>query len=240
SATDSGIRRGEVVVARISGFDDAGALIGLDVSVHAITLEWRDVPTLHPRTFRVRRHLPSLELAQLRTRLRTLEAPCLVRPSLLRRLLTDEAREVGSRLSELDHGGGAAAWERIAKAGAIARAAITALPEVRAASGLADLDAFASNPSSGWSALDRPAPLEPAPHIDACSVLALAARAPELARALAATALASLPRDHPLVGPLSALRDTGDEASLHRIAETVDPPRRGEGLHVGRRLADPV
>jgi hypothetical protein len=206
------IRSGQNVVARITRFESATGLHGIDIGVSKLTLGWR--AALRPRAFDVRGWIATLELARLRSEVRATESPWLVRPSLLHRLITNEVREVGSRLSEIDHGGSAAAWERIAQAGTIVRSAHALLPEVCASTGLSGIEAFASSPSSTWSELDRPAELEPAPLVDACTVLALAPRAHELARALAGAALEAIPSDHALRPPLVAVRDAGDHAAL--------------------------
>jgi hypothetical protein len=206
------IRRGETVVARITRFENDAGLHGIDVGVGRLLLDWR--AGLRPRQIEVRGLLASLELARVRAELRATESPRLVRASLLARAITSEAREVGSRLSELDHGGGAAAWDRIAAAGAIVRAARALLPEACASTGLSGLEAFAANPSSTWQALDRPTTLEPLPFVDACAALALAPHDLALARALAASALEGIPAGHALRPPLAAFRDTGSAALL--------------------------
>jgi hypothetical protein len=206
------VRSGEIIVARITRFETSTEMHGVDVGVAGLVLDWRSA--LRPRAVEVRGWLASLDLARLRSELRATESPWLVRPSLVRRLITNEAREVGSRLSELDHGGGAAAWERIAKAGAIVRAAQALLPEACVSTGLSRIEAFASSPSSAWAELDRPAPLAPAPFVDACTVLALAPRGMDLSRGLAAAALEGIPADHPLRAPLAALREAGETSAL--------------------------
>lgn len=206
------IRSGQVVVARITRFATSTHMHGVDVGVGRLVLDWRLAPK--PRAFEVRGWLATLELARVRRELRATESPWLVRASLLRRLITHEAREVGSRLSELDHGGGAAAWDRIAHAGAIVRAAQVLLPEVCTSAGLSGIEAFVSSPSSAWSELDRPTPIEPAPLVDACAVLGLAPRDLALSRALAGAALEAIPAEDALRSALAAVRDAGDTTAL--------------------------
>lgn len=128
-----------------------------------------------------------------------LRATAAARPGLLRAALIAEAKEVGSMLSWLDHGGGDEAWARIARAEEAARALLALFPEaVDAAGARAEAERLAKDGASGWTALadlagalaeatDTPADLRAVAHALGRSSAACAA--------LATAALAALPRE---------------------------------------------
>lgn len=185
-----------IVVAR------EGVFYGLDVSsgVHRYTARWRDDPRL---SVSVGGYVESTELRGFRKHLRAWKAPLLARPSLVLRALIEDAREVGSCLSGIDHGAGDAAWARIHRAGANARV-LASLVDPDSAK---PLEAFVNNPTQAWYELVGHAQSEFAlrptrardVYADACVVMHLnaseATRAP--ASALAGALLRSLPSGIP-------------------------------------------
>jgi hypothetical protein len=95
-----------------------------------------------------RRRLVSGRPAQLRT-------TAAARPGLVLGALVAEAKEVGSMLSWLDHGGGDEAWARIARAEEAASALGALFPDALVAAGVTELAAaFAKGAPSRWTALD--------------------------------------------------------------------------------------
>jgi len=150
------LRRGDTTVGQIDAFYTPPAtLFGVDVSRAGlrIVVSWRSTA---PLELELRGGLPGTELRGLRTVARGAVAPLLARPSLVLRALVAEAKEVGSMLSYLDHGGGEDAWARIHRAGVTAAALVSSLPEALADAGALDLArAFAENPSSRWIAIDE-------------------------------------------------------------------------------------
>ena len=179
-----------------------GVFYGLDVGsgTHRYTAPWRDDPRL---SLSITAYVESTALRGFRQRLRAWKAPVLPRPSIVLRALIEEAREVGSCLSGIDHGTGAEAWNRVHRAGAYARV-LASLVEPESAR---HFEAFASNPTLAWYDLASLAQSELAlrpttardVYADACAVMHLNAsettRAP--ASALAGELLRSLPSDIP-------------------------------------------
>ena len=233
--------RGELEVGRIDLLYAPPHLVhGIDVSRKEpqdgrghLVMTWR---AAEPLTFVLRGGFAAGELRRIREVTREMKAPLLCRPSLVLRALVAEAREVGSMLSYLDHGGGADAHARIQRAGEIGRTLSSILVESVAEAGATDAArAFGENPSSGWTALEglsaseilrRPTGLRDA-FADGCVVREMLSRAEPSARhaaaALAGAALSSVPVDAPelVKRALVATRDATEEGD-HGLSEALD------------------
>ncbi len=206
----SALRRGEASIGRLDAYyTPPAALYGLDVARVGLRIvgDWRGSA---PLQLTLRGGLPGTELRALRAAARGAVAPPLARPSLVLRALITEAKEVGSMLSYLDHGGGEDAWARIRRAGTTAEALLAKLPDALSDADAAELArAFAASPSSRWTAVDDLSSSEVArrptgpreSYVDACVVLHLLGLEGEDARAaasvLSGAALASLPSETP-------------------------------------------
>lgn len=194
----------EVIAREGRGGDTAreGVFYGLDVGsgAHRATARWRDDPRL---ALSITGYVESSALRGFRQRLRAWKAPLIARPSLVLRALIEDAREVGSCLSGIDHGAGDAAWARIHRAGANARVLATLVDPDSAK----HLEAFVNNPMQAWYELVGRAQSELAlretrardVYADACVVMHLSAR--EETRSAASTLgrelLRSLPSSIP-------------------------------------------
>jgi hypothetical protein len=235
--------RGELEVGRIDLLYAPPEIVhGIDVSRTRpqdgrghLVMTWR---AAEPLTFVLRGGFAAGELRRIREVTRAMKAPLLCRPSLVLRALVAEAREVGSMLSYLDHGGGADAHARIQRAGEIGRTLSSVLFEAIAEAGATDAArAFGENPSSGWTALEglsaseiltRPTGLREA-FADACvvgHVLGLSeVGARQAAAALAGAASTSLPADAPedLRRALTKTREGEGDGALAQAREAFDP-----------------
>lgn len=236
----TGLLRGELEVGRIDVLYAPPEIVhGIDVSRTQpqdgrgrLEVTWR---AAEPLTLLVRGGFAASELRPIRETTRKMPAPLLCRPSLVLRALVAEAREVGSMLSYLDHGGGPEAHARIQRAGEIGSSLASMLPDaVRGAGATEAARAFGQNPSSAWTALERlgseiftrPTGLRDA-FADVCVVRDVLFREASIARpaaaALAGAALSSLPGDAPQVvrRALVATRDATEEGD-HGLSEALE------------------